>query len=146
MVDLSFTEVTFSINPGSTAVTVAARGTQKRVAYSDLGLANKTNKVAFNVLGKLFVSIIEGGTVEKSITLTRLTKKLKDVFCTKESPFKNYRPIFKFRIPQDKRAKQDALKRQVSFNDDLHSYKSDDDTEVWLKGEDETYDPEDFNN
>jgi len=146
MVDLSFTEVSFSITPESTAVTVAARGTQKRVAYSDLGLANKTNKVAFNALGKLFVSIIEGGTVKKGITLTRLTKKLKDAFSTKESPFNNYRPIFKFRIPKDIRAKQDALKRQIPFNDNLHSHKSGDDADSWLKGNDERYDQEEFKN
>ena len=146
MVDLSFTEVTFSITPESTAVTVAARGTQKRVAYSDLGLANKTNKVAFNAQGKLFVSIIEGDAVRKDITLTRLTKNLKDAFSTKESPFKNSVPIFKFRIPKDKRAKQDALKRQIPFNDNLHSHKSGDDADAWLKGNDETYDQEEFKN
>ena len=146
MVDLSFTEVTFSITPESTAVTVAARETQKRVAYSDLGLANKTNKVAFNAQGKLFVSIIEGDAVRKDITLTRLTKNLKDAFSTKESPFKNSVPIFKFRIPKDKRAKQDALKRQIPFNDNLHSHKSGDDADAWLKGNDETYDQEEFKN
>ena len=143
MVDLSFTEVTFSINPGSTAVTVAARGTHKRVAYSDLGLANKTNKVAFNTQGKLFYSIFEGGTVEQSTALKRLTKNLKDAFSTKESPFKNYMPIFKCRIPKDKRAKQDALKKQVPFNDNLHGHKSDD-GKVWLKINDEKHDPEEF--
>jgi hypothetical protein len=146
MVDLSFTEVTFSITPESTAVTVAARETQKRVAYSDLGLANKTNKVAFNAQGKLFMSIIEGDAVRKDITLTRLTKNLKDAFSTKESPFKNSVPIFKFRIPKDKRAKQDALKRQIPFNDNLHSHKSGDDADAWLKGNDETYDQEEFKN
>ena len=146
MVDLSFTEVTFSINPESAAVTVAARGTQKRVAYSDLGLTNITNKVAFNAQGKLFVSIIEGGTVKNNSALTRLTKKLKDAFSTKESPFNNYRPIFKFRIPKDIRAKQDALKRQIPFNDNLHSHKSGDDADSWLKGNDERYDQEEFKN
>ena len=146
MVDLSFTEVTFSINPESAAVTVAARGTQKRVAYSDLGLTNTTNKVAFNAQGKLFVSIIEGGTVKNNSALTRLISELKSAFSIKESPFKNYSPIFKFVIPKDKRAKQNALKRQIQFNDNLHSPKSEDPAEIYLRDNDEKYDPEEFKN
>ena len=146
MVDLSFKEVTFIIDTESAAVTVAARGTRKSVAYSDLDLVHKTSKVVPNAQGDLFLSIITGGTVKKSNALTRLTKALKDAFNTKESPFKNYMPIFKYRFPKDIRAKQDALKRQIPFNDNLHGHESGDDANAWLKGHDEKYDREEFEN
>jgi hypothetical protein len=145
MVDLSFKEVTFIIDPESTAVTVAARDTQKGVAYSDLGLTNKTNKVALNAQGKLFVSIITNGdTLKNNSTLTRLTQSLKSAFSIKESPFKDYSPIFKSRIPKDERAKKDALKRQTSYNDDLHSHNSEDIADIFLRDKNKNYDPEEF--
>jgi hypothetical protein len=147
MVDLSFKEVTFSIKTGNLVVTVAARGIHKKVAYSDLGLTNKTDKVNLNAQGKLFVSIIGGDTVKKSITLTRLTKALKDAFSTNKSPFKNYRPIFSSKNPTDERAKHDALKSQISFDESRHSPESTDDpADDFLKVKDDNYNPEEFKN
>ena len=101
--------------------------------------------MALNAQGKLFVSIITNGdTLKNNSTLTRLTQSLKSAFSIKESPFKDYSPIFKSRIPKDERAKKDALKRQTSYNDDLHSHNSEDIADIFLRDKNKNYDPEEF--
>jgi len=146
MANLSFKEVTFVIDPESTSIRVVARTKQASVAYSDLGLTHKNNKVRLNTEGELFFEIIGGdfSNLYEGNRLKRLTNNLKAAFETKESPFIKGKLIVKVKIPKDYRAKVVAKRRQVQFNEDLHSTDSGTMGEMWLSINDSEHNPEGY--
>ena len=123
MDNLSFKEVEFIINTNRLVIRVRARSEQVSVAYSDLGLTNKTSKVTPNAQGNLFLGMVKGLRQPRptDTDLKKLTRALKDAFDTDESPFDKGKPKYKARIPGDDDAKRKAEKYQVSFNDEIHS-------------------------
>jgi hypothetical protein len=150
MANLSFKEVKFLIDPEKAVIRVRARSKEVSVGYSDLGLTHKFSKVTLNAQGKLFVSIFNGYNIIQNSALTRLTRSLKDAFNIDGSPFIDCSPAFKWRIPKDERAKQAAKRNQVEFNDNIHRTKEEEEDDpdraggVWLKLNDDDYNPDEF--
>ena len=145
MTDLSFKEVTFVIDPGSTSIRVVARTKQASVAYSDLGFTHKTNKVRLNAQGDLFISILNGYVEPKTTEkrLNRLTTCLKKAFNISESPFIKGKPIYKSRIPKDATAKRDGKWTQTRFDEKTYGPN---DADYFLSDVDPTHDSDDYAN
>ena len=55
--------------------------------------------------------------------LTELTKKLKEAFGTKDSPFKKGVPRFKISNPSEIRAGESAQRKTVQYHENKHSNK-----------------------
>ncbi|WP_155986361.1 hypothetical protein [Thioalkalivibrio sp. ALE9] len=142
---LTFDEVAFKVDPDNLKVQVEARELVASVAFHVLGLTKK-NGFALNAQGQEFMAIARGdydpADKGKKRRIDRLGKALRHALGMTENPFPRGRPKFTAHIPKDSRAKREAKRRQVTFDDGRIPGATSNGSD-WLRANDPAFDPND---
>lgn len=142
---LTFDEVAFKVDPDNLKVRVEARELVASVAFHVLGLTKK-NGLTLNVQGEQLMEIARGdydpADKGKKRRIDRLGTALKHALGIKENPFPRGRPKFAAHIPKENRARREAERRQVTF-DDGRTPRATLNGSDWLHANDPAFDPND---
>ncbi|GJL72533.1 MAG: hypothetical protein NMNS01_17320 [Nitrosomonas sp.] len=144
MEKLSFKEVTFLIDPEKYMLRVSAREKRASISFAKLGLM-KRNEIDLNRQGKTFFAMANGhfDSSEKgaSRAIARLSESLRKTLEIDSAPFEKNNPQFKIEIPKDKRAKLEAGKRTITYDDTMATNELSE-ADEFFKNNDPDYDPD----
>ncbi|MGB1428678.1 MAG: hypothetical protein ACPG62_10275 [Cycloclasticus sp.] len=144
MEKLRFKEITIVIDPDSFTLRISARKTKVTAPFNSIGIF-KSNQVSLNAPGKTFMAMANGrfspeqdGAIRAQ---TRLSVLLRNAFKTEDPPFIKRIPQFCLRVPKNKEAKRQALKRTTRY-DDNKPIASAQDAQDFLRLYDPEFDPD----
>lgn len=142
---LKFAEINLKINPDNLMVKVEAREMVASVPLHALGLIKK-NGMRLNAKGKALIDIARGdydpAADGKASKIRRLGQELKRALGITETPFPKGQPEFTACVPKDKRARREAERRQVPY-DDGRTPGTPSNASDWLRANDPGFDPTD---
>ena len=142
MDNLRFKEIEILIDPENMVLRISARKSKATSPFSAIGLTKK-NEITLNRPGKIFMSLanqsFNSNAPGAMRALRRLSKSLRNAFNTPDTPILKTKPQFRISIPKDDRAKQQAIRRTDTYDDNRITHASTDaDAQTFF----ETHDPE----
>ena len=126
MDNLKFQEIKICFDRGNPVLRISARGKKATVPFSAIEITKK-NEITLNRQGVIFRDIVSGyfNAKKRGATraISRLSKSLRDAFDTQDQPFLKMKPQFQRSILKDRDAQRRAIKKSVTYRDDIHACK-----------------------
>lgn len=145
MNNLAFKEIKIRIDPERLVLRISARNKETAISFNALGLVRK-NEITLNAQGYVLMALANtdfdsnGRGAKRAVS--RLSKSLRDAFCTQDQPFQKLKPRFRIYVPKDREAQYKAGKRTVTFDDARPARESTDPTLQFLKNHDPEFNPD----